>query len=141
LSEPPGPLLLERRVETGEDEFAERVTADGGVWTGGTVEAALEGGEWRFERGEEQTWRHEGTLGDTALAALRDAIARSGFFETPPEHRPAVPVIHASRETWTAELEGRRHTATLHARGAMEVPSFTALAAALEQALASADDG
>jgi len=140
LPEAPEPLLVERRVETGDDAYVERVTADGAVWTGGNVGAALEEGRWRFERGEPD-WHREATLAPDALAALRDAVDASGFFETAPEHRPDVAVIHASREVWTADLDGRRHTATLHGRGVTQVPSLSALAAALERALASTDTG
>jgi hypothetical protein len=140
LPEAPEPLLVERRVETGDDAYVERITADGGVWTGGNVEATLEDGEWHFGRGE-STWKREATLSADALAALRDAVARSGFFETAREHRPDVAVIHGSRETWTADLDGRRHTSTLHGRGVTQVPQLSALAAALDRALASTDQG
>ena len=140
MPEPPEPLLIERRVETGDDAYAERVTADGAVWTGGNVGATLEEGQWRFDRGE-PGWRRDATLPADALAALREAIADSGFFDTAPEHRPDVAVIHASREVWTADLDGRRQTATLHGRGVTQVPSLSALAAALERALASTDTG
>jgi len=139
LAEAPEPLLVERRVETGDDAYIDRITADGGVWTGGNVEATLQDGQWRFERRESE-WQRQATLSPDALAALRDAVARSGFFETAREHRPDVAVIHASRETWTADLDGRRHTATLHGRGVTEVPSLSALAAALERALATTDE-
>jgi len=140
LSEAPEPLLLERRIETGDDVFAERITADGGVWVLTTVDARLEGGEWSFASGQPASWTHDATLSQTALAALRDVVAASGFFETASEHRPDVPVIHASREVWTAELDGRRHTSTLHARGVTEVPELAVLAGALETALASTDE-
>ena len=140
MSEAPEPLLLERRVETGDDVFAERITADGRVWVLTTVDARLEGGEWSFAGGQPASWMHNATLAPAALAALRDAVAASGFFETAAEHRPEVAVIHASREVWTAELDGRRHTSTLHARGVTKVPELASLAGALESALASTDD-
>ena len=81
----------------------------------------------------------DGDLVGEALSALREAVAGSGFFATAEEHRPDVAVIHGAREVWTAELDGRRHTSTLHGRGVTEVPALTALSAALEQALASTD--
>jgi hypothetical protein len=140
LPEAPEPLLVERRVETGDDAYVDRITADGGVWTGGNVAATLQDGEWSFDRGE-SGWQCEATLSPDALAALRDAVGRSGFFESATEHRPDVAVIHSSREVWTADLDGRRHTATLHGRGVTHVPSLCALAEALERALASADAG
>jgi hypothetical protein len=40
---------------------------------------------------------------------------------------------------WTAELDGKRHTSTLHARGTTEAEPLTKLAAALEDALASGE--
>jgi hypothetical protein len=138
LPDAPEPLLLERRVETGDDVHVDRITADGGVWTGGTVSAELHGGEWAFGR-REPRWRHERTLPAGAVAALKDAIAASGFFATPAEHLPDAAVIHASREVWTAELDGRRHTSTLHARGTTEAEPLTRLAAALEEALDAED--
>ena len=140
MSEAPEPLLLERRVETGDDLFVERVTADGRVWVLTTVDAHLEGGEWSFASGQPASWEYDATLSAAALAALRDAVAASGFFETAAEHRPDVAVIHASREVWTAELDGRRHTSTIHARGVTEVPELAALARALERALATTDE-
>jgi len=135
----PEPLLLERRVETGDDAYVDRITADGGVWTGGTVTAEVEDGQWRFER-TGPTWHHQATLPSAALEALRQAITASGFYETPAEHHPNTAVIHASREVWTADLDGRRHTSTLHARGTTKAEPLTALAAALENALAAVDE-
>jgi hypothetical protein len=139
LPDAPEPLLLERRVESGADAYADRITADGDVWTGGNVGAALEEGEWRFDRAGESSWKRTATLSEEALSALREAVAASGFFATEEEHRPDVAVIHGASEVWTAELDGRRHTSTLHGRGVTDVPALTALSAALEQALASTD--
>jgi hypothetical protein len=136
----PEPLLLERRVETGSDAFVQRITADGGLWTWSTVDASFEDGEWRFGAAE-PAWRHDDTLAPEDVDALRAAIGRSGFFATDAEHHPDVPVIHGSREVWTAELDGRRHTSTLHGRGTTHVPALAALGEAFEAALASADRG
>lgn len=138
MPDAPEPLLLERRVESGGDAYVDRVTADGGVWTGGNVGAELRDGEWTFQHGE-RDWQLEGTLRPPALAALRAAIADSGFFDTAAEHRPDTAVIHTAREVWTAELDGRRHSSTLHARGTTHVPALDALGAALEAALADGD--
>ena len=139
MPEAPEPLLLERRVESGADAYVDRITADGGVWTGGNVGATVEAGEWSFHRGGESSWKRTGTLSGEALAALRDAVAGSGFFTTAAEHRPDVAVIHGASEVWTAELDGRRQTSTLHGRGVTQVPALSALSAALERALASTD--
>jgi hypothetical protein len=140
LPEAPEPLLLERRIETGDDAYVDRVTSDGGLWTWSTVDARVHGGEWHFGH-QDPVWERGETLSAEARDRLRAAIAASGFFDTAAEHRPDVPVIHGSSEVWTAELDGRRHTSTLHARGTTQVPELQALAAALEAALASADHG
>jgi hypothetical protein len=139
MPDPPEPLLLERRIESGDDAYADRVTADGGVWTGGNVGAELHDGEWSFDRGE-RDWQRAGTLSPAALDRLRSAIAASGFFDTAAEHRPDTAVIHSAREVWTAELDGRRHSSVLHARGTTRVAALDALGSALEDALAG-DDG
>ncbi len=143
MSDAPEPLLLERRIETGEDAYIDRITADGTVWTGGNVAATLEDGDLSFERSEpsEPRWTRQATLQAAPLEALRRSIADSGFFSTPAEHHPDTPVIHASREVWTAELDGRRHTSTLHARGTTTAEPLSTLAAALESALAATDTG
>jgi hypothetical protein len=133
LPEDPEPLLLERRVETGDSVHVDRVTADGRRWTSGNVAASFEDGLWRF--GERAPgWEPAGTLTRQQLAALNDALASSGFFETEPEYHPDVPVIHASSEVWTAELDGRRHTSTLYGRGTTKVPALERLDAALTAA-------
>ena len=134
MPDTPQPLLLERRVETGDDVYVDRITADGGVWTGGTVTAEISGGEWEFGK-REPSWQHETTLPPDAVEALRAAITASGFFDTPAEHLPDAAVIHASREIWTADVDGRRHTSTLQARGTTQAEPLTKLAAALEDAL------
>ena len=46
MPDTPQPLLLERRVETGDDVYVDRITADGGVWTGGTVTAEIKDQPW-----------------------------------------------------------------------------------------------
>ncbi len=141
MPDAPEPLLLERRVLTGRDLDADRITGDGCVWSYTTVDARLEGGEWSFGRVAAPVWRKERRLSAEALEDLRKAIAGSGFFDVPAEVRPDVPVIHGSSEEWTAELGGRRHTSTLHGRGVARAPALEALAAALEAALASVDPG
>lgn len=126
-------------MESGGDAYTDRITADGEVWTGGNVGATLEDGEWSFDRADASSWKHTATLSDEALTQLREAVAGSSFFTTDAEHRPDVSVIHGAREVWTAELDGRRHTSTLHGRGVKTVPELSALTQALEQALASTD--
>ena len=137
----PGPLLVERRVITGEDVYVDRITADGRAWSYTTVDARPEDGEWSFRRAEAPEWREEARLPLEALAALRAAVEDSGFFEAPAAFHPDVAVIHGSSEQWTAELGGRRHTSILHARGTTSAPPLAALAQALEAALASTDAG
>jgi hypothetical protein len=138
LPDAPEPLLLERRVETGTDAFVQRVLADGEVWTWSTVSADFDGSEWSFGSTSEPEWTREEALGADALGALRDTLVRSGFFDLADEYRPDVPVIHGSREVWSAELDGRRHTSTLHGRGTTEVPALAELGTALDRALAKA---
>lgn len=125
-------------METGDDVYVDRITADGGVWTGGTVSADLADGEWTFER-TEPSWQREGTLSPEALRTLREAITASGFFDTAPEHLPGSAVIHASHEVWTADVDGRRHTSTLRARGVTHAEPLARLAEALEDALAAGE--
>jgi hypothetical protein len=136
LPDAPEPLLLERRVETGEDAFVQRVLADGEVWTWSSVAADFDGGEWSFGAAGDPSWTREETLSPAALDGLREAIAGSDFFATAAEHRPDVPVIHGSREVWSAELDGHRHTTTVHGRGTTQVPALAALGTALDRALA-----
>jgi hypothetical protein len=133
LPDDPQPLLVERRVETGDSVHTDRVTADGRRWTSGNVDAQFADGKWTFGA-REPGWESAGTLTPDQLAALRDALAGSGFFETAPEYHPDVPVIHASSEVWTAELDGRHHTTTLYGRGTTKVPAIEQLDRALTAA-------
>jgi hypothetical protein len=130
----PGPLLLEQRIETGEDEFVRRVTADGAVWSRSHLRARDADG-WPAEGGRPE-WELDARLQPEALAELRAAIERSGFFELAAEVRPDVTVIGGSVHVWTAELDGRRHTTTLRGVPGVEVPAVTRVADALEDALA-----
>jgi hypothetical protein len=134
----PGPLLLEQRIESGRDEFVRRVTADGDVWTRSHLERPDAEG-WPAEAGQPE-WEREARLPPDALAALRAAIERSGFFELAPEQRPDVNVLGGSVHVWTAELGGRRHATTLYGVPGVQVAAVTELADALEDALAAADD-
>jgi hypothetical protein len=130
LPDAPEPLLLERRIETRGDAYVDRVTADGRTWKLSTVDARFEDGRWTFG-GQEPVWEQAGSLTPEQLDALRDAIAASGFFHTPAELRPER---KGSTEVWTAELDGRRHTTTLHGRGDDGVPELEVLTAALDAA-------
>ncbi len=130
MPEDPEPLLLERRIETREDAYVDRVTADGRTWKLSTVDARFEDGRWTFGS-QEPAWEQAGSLSPEQLDALRRAISASGFFDTPPELRPER---RGSTEVWTAELDGRRHTTTLHGRGDDGVPELDALSAALDAA-------
>jgi hypothetical protein len=132
----PGPLLLEQRIESGDDEFVRRVTAGGEVWTRSHLMRRDADG-WPAEAGDPE-WEREATLPAPALARLREAIERSGFFSLPAEQHPDVTVIRGSTHVWTAELDGRRHATTLYGVPGVQVPAVTALADALEDALAAA---
>jgi hypothetical protein len=130
LSEAPQPLLLERRIETRDAVYVDRITADGRTWTLSNVDARFEDGSWTFGS-QEPAWEQAGSVTPEQLAALRAAIAASGFFAMPSDLRPER---RGSTEVWTAELDGRRHTTTLHGRGGDGVPELDALNAALEAA-------
>ena len=136
----PGPILLERRILSGSDLFATRVTEDGEIWTLANVHAQLTDGNWSFSREDEAAWDHDGAVPADALGALRDAIAASGFFETPDEVRPGDAVIHGADHLWTARVEGREHQVAL--RGVPEARSEATdrLSEALEDALDAADN-
>ena len=136
----PGPILLERRILSGSDLFAGRVTEDGEVWTVANVHAQLADGNWSFSREEEAAWERDGAVPDAALVALREAIAASGFFDVPDEVRPGDAVIHGADHLWTARVEGREHRVAL--RGVPEARSEATdrLAEALEDALDAAND-
>ena len=131
MSEAPQPLLLERRIETRDAVYVDRITADGRTWTLSNVDARFEDGSWTFGS-QEPAWEQAGSVTPEQLDALRAAIAASGFFDTPADLRPER---RGSTEVWTAELDGRRHTTTLHGRGDEGVPELDALNAALEAAI------
>ena len=111
------PLLLERRVETGDDVYVDRITADGGVWTGGTVTAEIS----RTASGSSAPANRAGsTRQRSRRTPSRRSVRRSrprASSTRPRSTSPDAAVIHASREVWTADLDGRRHTSTLQARG------------------------
>jgi hypothetical protein len=136
--DPPGRLVLERRLRQGEDEHASRVTDDGRVWTRSTVAARIEQGEWQFGPGD-NSWRELATLPPVAFAALQDAIRSSGLLDSPPEHGPDSTVIGGSEERWTVELDGRRASTLLRGLPDVHVPAVSAVAEALQAALAAAD--
>jgi hypothetical protein len=133
----PGPLLLEQRIASGDDEFVRRVTADGEVWARSHL-VRRDADGWPAEAGDPE-WEREATLPAPALARLREAIERSGFFSLAAEQHPDVNVIRGSTHVWTAELDGRRHATTLHGVPGVQVPAVTELADALEDALAAAE--
>ena len=130
--------MLERRLTQGDEEYARRVTDDGRVWVRSTVDARLDGGEWRFGSGD-NAWHELAALPPAAFAALQDAIRSSGLLDTPPEHGPGSTVIGGSEERWTVELDGRRATTLLRGVPEVHVPAVTAVAEALHAALAAAD--
>jgi hypothetical protein len=133
----PGPLLLEQRIESGDDEFVRRVTADGEVWSRSHLVRPDADG-WPAEAGDPD-WELDAKLPPDALASLREAIERSGFFSLAPEQHPDVTVLRGSTQVWTAELDGRRHATTLYGVPGVQVPAVTELADALEDALAAAE--
>ena len=139
--DPPGRLLLERVLTQGDERYTRRVTDDGGVWARSTVSARLdEDGEWRFGTGDD-AWRELTRLPAGALAALKDAIRRSGLLDTAPEHGPDSTVIGGSQERWSVELDGRRTTTLLRGVPEVHVAAVTEVAEALHEAMAAADRG
>jgi hypothetical protein len=138
--DPPGRLLLERVLTQGDEHHTRRVTDDGRVWVQSTVAARLVGGEWQFGPGDD-SWRELMTLPAGALAALKDAIRRSGVLDTAPEHGPDSTVIGGSQERWSVELDGRRTTTVLRGVPEVHVAAVTEVAEALHEAMAAADRG
>jgi hypothetical protein len=138
--DPPGGLLLERVLTQGDERYTRRVTGDGRVWVRSTVAARLEGGEWQFGAGDD-AWRQLATLPADALAALKDAIRRSGVLVTAPEHGPDSAVMGGSQERWTVELDGQRTTTVLRGVPEVHVAAVTEVAEALHEAMAAADQG
>jgi hypothetical protein len=137
----PGPILLERRILSGSDLHAVRITEDGEVWTQANVHAQIDDGDWSFTREEEAAWERDGAVPADALGDLRAAIAASGFFDMPGEVRPGPAVIHGADHLWTARADGREHQVAL--RGVPEARSDATdrLAEALEDALDAVDEG
>ena len=132
--------MLEPVLHQGDDEYARRVTDDGRVWVRSTVSAQLEGGEWAFGTGDD-AWRELATLPPAALAALEDAIRRSGVLDLGPEHGPNSTVIGGSQERWTFELDDRRSTTLLRGVPEVQVAAIEQVSEALHAALADADQG
>jgi hypothetical protein len=132
--------VLERVLRQGDDEYVRRVVDDGRVWVRSTVAARLEGGEWEFGPGDD-AWREIATLPPAALAALEDAIRRSGVLDIAPDHGPDSTVIGGSQERWTFELDGRRSTTLLRGVPEVDVPAIDEVAEALHAGLAAADQG
>ena len=132
--------MLERVLRQGDDEYARRVTDDGRVWVRSTVSARLEGGEWEFGAGDD-AWRELAALPPAALAALEDAVRRSGVLDLAAEHGPDSTVIGGSQERWTFEVDGRRSTTLLRGVPEVQVAAIERVAEALHAALADADQG
>jgi hypothetical protein len=139
MASDPGPLLLERRVERGDDLFVRRVTADGEVWTRSHLVRRDEDG-WPVERGTPE-WELEARLPERVLEELREAVVRGGFFDLPPELRPDGAVMGAGDELWAASVGGRDHAVRLVAAGETDAPVLAELGDALELAVAQAGAG
>jgi hypothetical protein len=146
MSEPPGELLVEQRVERPqEDPYAKRVDRDGSVYEYTSVTASYEGGQWRFGT-QPLEWRTLARLSPDAVAELEDAIRRDGILDLLDEHLPEGTGIGGSNIVWTFELDGRRHTITLVAVGGEQPAPFADLDRRLQLAVARAvapddDDG
>jgi hypothetical protein len=137
--DPPGRLVLERVLTQGEEEYARRVTDDGRVWARSTRSARLDDdGEWHFGPGD-NAWRELATLPADAFNTLQASIRDSGILDAAPDYGPPTTFPDGSQERWTADLDGRRITTLLRGVPEVEVPAVTAVADALHEALAAAD--
>jgi hypothetical protein len=131
-------VLLERVLTASDGEYARRVDTDGRVWVRSTVSASLDGGEWTFGAGKD-AWEELAVLPPAALDALVLAIETSGFLDTESDYGPPSTVIGGASERWTAHLHGRTHVTVLRGLPETTVPAVTAVADALHEALAAAD--
>ena len=139
MASEPGPLLLERRVERGDDLFVRRVTAGGEVWSRSRLARRDEDG-WPVEAGTPE-WELEARLPQPVLDELRETVLHGGFFDLPPELHPDGAVMGAGDELWTASAGGREHAVRLHAAGETDAPVLAELAETLELAVARAGHG
>ena len=137
-SSDPEPLLVEQRIEDGEDLFVRRVTTDGSIWSRSSLMRPDEEG-WPAETGMPE-WEQEGVVPADALERLRAAIDRSGFFALPGELEPDGAVFGAPEHVWTAVLDDRTHTVRVRAAGVTRAPAIDALSEAVVDAMAAADD-
>jgi hypothetical protein len=138
VSEPPGELLVEQRVERPqEDPYAKRVDRDGSVYEYSSVTASYEGGQWRFGT-QPLEWRQLAQVSPDAVAELEDAIRREGVLDLPAEHGPEGTSIGGSNIIWTVELDGRRHTVKLLEAGGEQPQPFRELDRLLQLAVARA---
>ena len=127
MTEPPGELLLEQRVERPqEDPYAKRVNRDGSVYEYTSVTAAYEDGQWRFGT-QPLEWRPLAQLPAEAVAELEDAIRREGVVDLPAEHVPEETRLGGSNVIWTVEVDGRRHAVTLIGVGGEQPAPFREL--------------
>ena len=131
----PGPVVLELRVEQGEDTYTRRVCGDGRVWTRST--GGMDENGWPSA---DREWEVLETLPGDVLEALKREIVEAGFFDAPAEAAPPQTVIGGSTEIWTADVDGRRHTVTVPGVPVNEVPAVSKVSRALEQAIGAAED-
>ena len=127
----PGPLVLEMRAERGGEVYARRVTDAGEVWV--YTEGGLDDAGWEIP-GE---WELLATLPADALHRLTDEAA--ALLDAPAENAPPHAVMGGGTETWTVDLDGRRHVVRVLGAPVNEVEPVTRVARALEEALAAAD--
>jgi len=131
--------VLECVLTQGEEEYARRVTDDGLVWVRSTRAARLDDeGEWHFGPGE-NAWRELAELPPAAFAALEAAIRGSGILDSAPEYGPPPAFSDVSQERWTVDLDGHSTTTLLRGVPEVHVAAVSAVADALHEALAAAD--
>jgi hypothetical protein len=134
MTSDPGPVVLEMRAERRDEAYVRRVTADGRVWVRSS--GGMDEGGWPAGEGE---WEVLETLPEPVLEQLRRAIVDAGFFDAPEENPPEQTVIGGGAETWTADVDGRRHVVRVLGAPVNEVPAVSRVAVALEEALAAAE--
>ena len=58
---------------------------------------------------DDQPWQEVWSFAENEMAELREAIARSGFFELPEDIRPELPIRDGTFATWTITSSGKTH--------------------------------
>lgn len=118
-------LLIEQWLEKPpSDQYGMRVTATGEVLENSTARVWIEDGAMKSER-QDPAWRAAGQLSESDIAALTKEI-RASFFAIPREIRTDGEVADGGTESWTACVDGRKHSVRLHGWPAVPHPGLDA---------------